>query len=220
MRSIDTSTPLQVGVALYDNFEMLDTFGPLEMFSMLGAERCQITMLSETGGLKAAAMGASGAFGPKVDSQEFSNSSELDVLLVPGGFGTFVELENPTYLDFLKARAGDTPIIASVCTGSALLAKAGLLDGLPATSNKQFFDLARAQSGNTEWREAARWVDAGQMWTSSGVSAGTDMTLAILANLYGTAEAEQAAIAAEWNWHRDADTDPFTEHLNALMGAL
>ncbi|MCR9277191.1 MAG: DJ-1/PfpI family protein [Pseudomonadaceae bacterium] len=135
MHTIDTSKPLSVGVALYDNVEMLDTFGPLEMLSMLGAERCEIHMLSEHGGLIACAMGASGAFGPKIDSKPFAATPSLDLLLVPGGFGTFVEIDNSAFLDFLKERDADTPIIASVCTGSALLAKAGLLDGLAATSN-------------------------------------------------------------------------------------
>ncbi len=217
MREIDTSTPLQVGVALYDNVEMLDTFGPLEMLSMLGVERCEIHMLSQSGGLVACAMGSSGAYGPKIDSKPFDDSPALDLLLVPGGFGTFTELENPDYLDYLRARDADTPIIASVCTGSALLAKAGLLNGIAATSNKQFFNLAVAQSEATDWRAEARWVDTGHIVTSSGVSAGTDMTLAIMARVFDDETAETAAIAAEWNWHRDADVDPFTEHLNSLM---
>lgn len=217
MRSIDTSQPLQVGVALYDNVEMLDTFGPLEMFSMLGAERCQIHMLSERGGLIACAMGATGAFGPKIDSLPFADAPGLDLLLVPGGFGTFAELENSVFLDFLRARDQDTPIIASVCTGSALLAKAGLLDGLAATSNKQFFNLAVTQSDQVDWRAEARWVDAGHIVTSSGVAAGTDMALAIMARLFDHDTAHSAAVAAEWSWHQDADTDPFVEHLNALM---
>lgn len=217
MRTIDTTQPLQVGAALYDNVEMLDTFGPLEMVSMLGADRCEIHMLSENGGLVACAMGSSGAFGPKLDSKPFSESPALDLLLVPGGFGTFAELENPAFLEFLEMRNADTPIIASVCTGSALLAKAGLLDGLAATSNKQFFNLAVAQSDKVDWRSEARWVDTGHIVTSSGVSAGTDMMLAIMARLFDQETAESAAVAAEWNWHTDADSDPFATHLNSLM---
>lgn len=210
---------LRVGGLLYPNFEMLDLFGPLEIFSLLGAERCQISLIAEHPGPVAAAMGADGPKGPKVlADHSMTDAPPLDLLLIPGGFGTVAELANSALLEFLRARAAETRIIASVCTGSALLAKAGLLDGLKATSNKQFFNLARSQSDRVEWVEAARWVDAGQFVTASGVSAGTDMALAIVARLYGEDAAEQCAVAAEYTWHRDADVDPFVTHLNELGG--
>ena len=107
-------------------------------------------------------------------------------------------------------------LIASVCTGSALLARAGLLDGCLATTNKQLFSLVRAQGDKVEWVESARWVDAGQFVTASGVSAGTDMALAVIDRLLGTQVAEQVAVAAEYTWHRDPASDPFAEHLDEL----
>jgi transcriptional regulator GlxA family with amidase domain len=70
------------------------------------------------------------------------------------------------------------------------------------------------------WVERARWVDAGQFVTSSGVSAGTDMALGLIARLLGEAVAEQVAAAAEYTWHRDADADPFADRLNELAHAL
>ena len=102
----------------------------------------------------------------------------------------------------------------SVCSGSALLAKAGLLDGRRATSNKMFFQLARSQSDRVQWVTAARWVEDGPFATSSGVSAGTDMALAVIAKLYGRERAEQIAIQTEYSWHRDADRDPFAQYLD------
>ena len=87
----------------------------------------------------------------------------------------------------------------SVCTGSALLAKAGLLDGLAATSNKMFFDLARSQGDLVEWQESARWVDTGQYVTSSGVSAGTDMALAVIERLFGAELATQVVTTPSTN---------------------
>ncbi|MCR9277190.1 MAG: hypothetical protein NXH85_04375 [Pseudomonadaceae bacterium] len=68
-----------------------------------------------------------------------------------------------------------------------------------------------------DWRPVARWVDTGHIVTSSGVSAGTDMMLAIMARVFDQETAQTAADAAEWNWHTDADNDPFAEHLNSLM---
>lgn len=215
------AAPLQVGGLLYPNFELLDLFGPLEMFSLLGSAGARIHLIAETPGPVPSAMGADGPLGPKaVADHGFSDAPRLDILLIPGGFGTIPQLENPAMLQFLRARAADTAVIASVCTGSALLARAGLLDGLRATSNKQFFDLARSQSDRVQWVERARWVDAGQFVTSSGVSAGTDMALALIARLLGQQAAEQVADAAEYTWHRDADSDPFADQLNRLAQVL
>ena len=210
-------SPLRIGGLLYPNFELLDMFGPLEMFSLLGAERASISMIAQKVGPVPAAMGGDGPLGPRVMADHgFADAPKLDVLLVPGGFGAFSELENAAMLSYLRARGEDTPLIASVCTGSALLAKAGLLDGLRATSNKQFFSLARAQSEKVDWVETARWVDAGRIITSSGVSAGTDMALAIISRILGEEAAEQAAVAAEYIWHRNPDEDPFADHLDEL----
>ena len=99
--------------------------------------------------------------------------------------------------------------MTSVCTGSALLAKAGVLDGHKATSNKQFFKLATDQSDKVEWIWEARWVDDGNVITSSGVSAGMDMALHIIDRLFGTQTAEAIAMGTEYEWQRDPTKDIF-----------
>jgi putative intracellular protease/amidase len=138
-------------------------------------------------------------------------------MLVPGGMGTIPQLENEPMLDFLRKQAASAQVTMSVCTGSALLAKAGLLDGMRATSNKQFFDLAVQQSDRVEWVEAARWVDAGRLATSSGVSAGMDMALAIIERLFSAEQAQTIEALTEYERHRDPDTDPFVKYLNQFM---
>ena len=105
----------------------------------------------------------------------------------------------------------------SVCTGSAILAKAGVLDGRKATSNKQFFEFARIQSDKVTWVEEARWVEDGPVATSSGVSAGTDMALGIIARLYGAERAQQIANLTEYEWQTDPTRDPFHRFLNQAM---
>jgi len=213
--------PIQVGVLLYPNFELLDVFGPLEMFATLGHARARIHMIAAQPGTVPSAMAGDGPFGPQVMADYgYADAPALDILLVPGGFGTVPALSDTALLGFIRERATTTPVVASVCTGSALLARAGVLDGHRATSNKQFFDLARSQSDRVEWIEAARWVDDGHVVTSSGVSAGMDMALALIERLVGKDAAEQVAIATEYTWHRDADRDPFVTHLNALSGLL
>jgi transcriptional regulator GlxA family with amidase domain len=101
-----------------------------------------------------------------------------------------------------------------VCTGAALYAKAGLLDGRRATTNKQFFAVTCASGPNTKWVEEARWVEDGPMVTSSGVSAGMDMSLAVIAKLWGRPVAEQIGALTEYEWQTDAARDPFAKFLN------
>ena len=144
----------------------------------------------------------------------------LDIILVPGGYGTIPELGNLALLEFLKSRSEQAQITASVCTGSALLAKAGVLDGHKATTNKQIFALAVVQSDKVEWIEEARWVDDGPVVTSSGVSAGMDMSLAIIERLFGNDAAQTVASAAEYTRHRDATSDLFISELNDLSKTM
>lgn len=199
---------MRLGVVLYGDFELLDAYGPLEMFGCLGKEMEIVVIAEQKGPVRSSA-------GPEtLAAFDFTDAPDLDLLLLPGGIGTVPALDNAALLGFLRARCPATEITMSVCSGSAILAKAGLLDGLPATSNKMFFSLATAQSDRVDWREAARWVDAGRYVTSSGVSAGTDMALAVIARLFGTERAERVAAFTEYQWHRDADSDPFTALLN------
>lgn len=199
---------MRLGVVLYGNFELLDAYGPLEMFGCLGKDMEIVVIAEQKGPVRSSA-------GPEtLATFDFTDAPALDLLLLPGGIGTVPALENAALLDFLRTRCPATEVTMSVCSGSAILAKAGLLDGLPATSNKMFFSLATAQSDRVDWREAARWVDAGRYVTSSGVSAGTDMALAVIARLFGAERAERVAAYTEYQWHRDADSDPFTALLN------
>ena len=192
-----------LGVVLFEGFELLDVFGPLEMFG-LAADHFEIRLISETGGVVASRQG------PKsVCDDSFQSAPAIDVLLVPGGIGTRREVNNPVLLDWLNERSKQAELVASVCTGSALLAKAGVLDGLRATSNKLAFAWASAQSEKVQWQQQARWVEDGKVFSSSGVSAGIDMALAVIAKLVGEQAAEDAANFAEYSWQRDAGCDPF-----------
>ena len=192
-----------LGVVLFEGFELLDVFGPLEMFG-LAADHFEIRLISQTGGVVASCQG------PKsVCDDSFQSAPAIDVLLVPGGIGTRREVNNPVLLNWLKERSQQAEFVASVCTGSALLAKAGVLDGLRATSNKLAFAWASSQSEKVQWQKQARWVEDGKVFSSSGVSAGIDMALAVIAKLVSQQAAEDAATFAEYSWQRDADCDPF-----------
>ena len=200
-----------IGVVLFEDFELLDVFGPLEMFGM-AADHFEIRLISQHGGVVASRQG------PKsVSDDSFESAPAIDVVLVPGGIGTRREVDNPVLLDWLQQRTQQAELVTSVCTGSALLAKAGVLDGLRATTNKLVFAWAASQSAKVRWQQQARWVEDRKFFTSSGVSAGIDMSLAVIAKLVSHQAAEQAANFAEYDWHRDADWDPFAA-LHGLVG--
>jgi transcriptional regulator GlxA family with amidase domain len=141
----------------------------------------------------------------------FADCPHLDVILVPGGMGTRNEVKNPAMLEWLRKRAADADAVTSVCTGSAVLAAAGLLDGKRATTNKRAFKWVTEHGPRVNWVKEARWVEDGKFATSSGVSAGIDMALAQIAHIYGQETADQVAIAMEYDWHRDASWDPFAK---------
>lgn len=204
----NTHPPLTLGAIFYDGFELLDVYGPLEMFGSIGPELRIVTIAQQAGAVTSTQ-------GPQTLAQYgFADCPALDLILLPGGVGTLAELQNEAILEFLRQCSATAKVTMSVCSGSAILAKAGLLDGHRATSNKQFFSLATAQSSKVEWVEKARWVEDGKMVTSSGVSAGIDMALAVIARLYGRDRAEQIAAYTEYEWHQDASWDPFVTYLN------
>ena len=194
-----------IGVVLFHEFELLDVFGPLEMYGM-APESFDICMVAERSGEVASRQG------PKsVVEHEFSEGRRYDILLVPGGRGTREEVGNSTLLEWIRDQSTGAEYVTSVCTGSALLAKAGVLDGVRATTNKRAFAWATSQSDKVKWEKEARWVEDGKFFTSSGVSAGMDMSLAVIEKLLGQETAEQIATWTEYEWHKNSRWDPFAK---------
>ena len=195
----------RLGAVLFPGFELLDLFGPLEMFGHLSGT-IEIVTIAEQAGPVASAQAVRA-----VADRGFADAPVLDLLLIPGGIGTRVEVDNAAMLDFLRARVPAAELTMTVCTGTALLARAGLIDGRRATTNKAVFHWVAEQGPRVEWVRAARWVEDGPFFTSSGVSAGMDMALAVVAKLAGPDMAEALATGTEYEWHRDASWDPFAK---------
>jgi putative intracellular protease/amidase len=201
-------TKRTLGGVLYNGFELLDLYGPLEMFGQVGPELRIVTVAQQIGPVRSFQ-------GPQTVAEfSFEECPDLDLILLPGGFGTVEQLENHRLLSFLRDRSSLAEVTMSVCSGSAILAKAGLLDGRRATSNKWYFNLATSQSEKVNWVAQARWVEDGPFATSSGVSAGTDMALGIIARLFGEKRARRIADATEYEWNSDPNRDPFCKFLN------
>jgi len=196
-------TKLRVGAVLFPGFELLDIYGPLEMLGNL-REKVSITTLAERVGTVASHQGPKG-----VADVPLTESGEMDVVLIPGGWGTRQEIGNQPLLGQLHSLASRAQFVGTICTGSALLAATGLLDGQRATTNKRAFDWVASQRPEVNWVRRARWVEDGRFFSSSGVSAGMDMTLALIERLFGREQCLRVARYAEYTWHEDKDNDPF-----------
>lgn len=211
---------LRIGIFVYPDFEPIDVWGFIEAFSIarfLGTFYSspppfpfEIVLISRDGGNVKSINGPSVA--PTWDFARALNEP-LDLLMIPGGGGTWPLLDEVHHaaevaalLEWVHAMDRKVTIMASVCTGAAVLARAGLLDGLPAATNHGAFGWVAAHGPKVLWDSVSRWVDAGKYVTSAGVSAGTDMGFYLVSRLAGPAVAENAVVAAEYNWQRDPKT--------------
>ncbi|HXZ87861.1 MAG TPA: DJ-1/PfpI family protein [Candidatus Binataceae bacterium] len=200
-------TPRTIGFVLFEGFELLDVFGPAEAYGIRDADGAfRLAMVAQQPGPVTSAQGPAA-----VAEYGFADCPHLDLLLVPGGIGTRREVENHLMISWLQERSRAAEIVTSVCTGAGLLARAGILDGRRATSNKRALDWVMSQGPKVNWVPQARWVEDGKFATSSGVSAGIDMALALIARISGNEVAERVAIAMEYDWHRDSAWDPFAK---------
>ena len=192
---------MNINVILFSDFETLDVFGPVEVFGKV--ENYTIEYYSQQGGT------ISNKDGLKMETQKIDNIKINDVLFIPGGSGTRNEVDNIEFLSSIKVLAEKSKYVLTVCTGSALLARAGLLDGKKATSNKRAFDWVKSNSDKVNWIQQARWIIDGKYYTSSGVSAGIDMALGFISDLQGKDIAEAIAFRIEYNWQSDKEHDDF-----------
>lgn len=197
-----------VGVVLFDGFELLDVFGPVALLSRL-SEEYPITYVAPQAGPVRSSQGAA-----VIATDSFAAAEPADIVMVPGGTGTRHLVDDAKFLDAFTAWASPAPLITSVCTGAALLAAAGLLEGYRATSNKMAFGWASSHGTHVTWVSHARWVQDRDRWTSSGVAAGMDMTAALIGHLTGTEAATTAAREIELEIHTDPAWDPFAAHDN------
>jgi len=192
-----------LAAVLFPDFEMLDLYGPLELFSFFPEEFEIRTVATVAGPVKSSG-------GPSTVAQDaITDGVHYNMLLVPGGQGTRQIKADAAFLAWLKTRSDAAEITTSVCTGSLLLAKAGVLEGRRATTNKLAFDLVEEQTSGVDWQRRARWVRDGGVYTSSGVSAGMDMAMAVIEDCLGHDAARDAAIWAEYIRNPDPDNDPF-----------
>lgn len=193
------SAPRTVGILIFPEVEILDFCGPFEVFSSATSESGEklfdALTVAETDALVSCRGGL--LVQPNVT---FATAPKFDIIVVPGGYGTATQQENPVVLDWLRRQRASVELTTSVCTGAFLLGAAGLLDGLRATSHWTTIDRLRGFVPNATVLDDERVVDEGEIITSAGVSAGIDMALHVVRRLHGDAVAVATARDMEYDW--------------------
>ncbi|OTB02910.1 hypothetical protein M426DRAFT_190699 [Hypoxylon sp. CI-4A] len=205
--------PTRFAIALFPGFQALDAFGSLDILNILSKRTpLSLYVLSATLDPVSTKTSTSGhRIGQTVvPTHTFADApDDIEVLLVPGGGGTRDPENVREVVEFVRRVYPRLNYLLTVCTGSALVARSGVLDGKRATTNKIAWDWATSQGPKVNWVRKARWVTDGNVWTSSGISAGIDMTYAFIADRFGEETARSLAYASEYVRNTDPNEDPF-----------
>ena len=194
----------EIAFLLFDNYETLDVFGPAEIFGRL-TDLYTLKFYSLEGGI------VTNRHQVPIMTEKLADINKKPfAFLIPGGLGTRIEVNNDKLITSIKDISLSSTYVMTVCTGSALLAKTGLLDKRKATSNKRAFAWVVTNGPEVQWDKEARWKVDENYYTSSGVSAGMDMALGFLADRHGLDFARNVAWEIEYNWIEDKDNDTFT----------
>jgi transcriptional regulator GlxA family with amidase domain len=196
---MNTSNPhplRTVGILIFDQVEELDFCGPFEVFAMAGrfAPSFRVITIGEKSPVVA-------HHGLSVNAQhQLAECPPLDILVVPGGQGTRTEIYNEPLIEWIRKTSRTCELLLSVCTGALLLAKAGLLDGLEATTHHGAIDLLKEVAPKTVVHRDRRFVENERIICSAGISAGIDMSLHVVRKLYGPNLAAQTCKQIEYDW--------------------
>lgn len=195
-----------INILLFDQFELLDAFGPAEIFGK-DLDMFEVHYYSQYGGVVESAQNA------KIITEEYRTHPEKkNVLLLPGGAGTRELVHYQEYIDYINDIARSSDYILCVCTGAALLAKTSIMNGKEATTNKRAFDWVISQNESVNWIRKARWVKDGNIYTSSGVSAGMDMSLGFIRDIEDEEKAKEISRRIEYIWNENSHDDPFEKY--------
>ena len=186
---------LSVAVLLFDGAEVIDYAGPWEVFGEAGFRVFGVAEKRDP--IRA-------TFGQKlVPDYTFADSPPADILLVPGG-GVGASLDKPELIKWVRKNAQSSTHVMSVCTGAFILARAGLLDGLSATTITGALDRFEKFATKTKVVHDQRYVDNGKIITTAGLSAGIDGAFYLLAKISGKEAAQKTALHMEYRWKPDS----------------
>ncbi|WP_230390844.1 DJ-1/PfpI family protein [Reinekea sp. G2M2-21] len=184
---------MKIYFIIFDKVEELDLVGSWELIGLLAEMKlCEPPKL-----ISLNSMSPSGEHGMRFSADiHFSENIFPDVLIVPGGSGARLAMEDPDVIEYLQQTSSQSHSILSICTGMYLLQKSGILTNKRATTHWAFLDELK-QDNSVEIIEE-RYVKDGNVWSSAGVSAGMDMTLAFIADCFGETVASEIQLNAEY----------------------
>ncbi|KAI8720462.1 hypothetical protein NCS52_00491500 [Fusarium sp. LHS14.1] len=208
-----------VGVVLFQALDMIDVFGPLDPLQLvsLSVQQLNLHLIAETLDPVSTAPVAmnkfNSSFWPTIPpTKTFADDLDLDLLIIPGGPGA----RNPNLgavTDYIAKMEPKVKILMTICTGSGIAARAGVLDGHLATTNKNAWATMKAMGPKVNWVSPARFVIDGKIWSSSGVTSGLDLIFAFIETFWGAQQSERIASIIE-HVPRAATDDPFSQHFN------
>lgn len=194
---------MDVNIILFDDFETLDVFGPVEILGVLN-EYYKIKFYSLNGDITTSKQGV------RVCTDPIKDADPKGILFIPGGFGTRALVDNKEFIEIIRKLDEESTNTLTVCTGTAILARTGNIKGRTVTTNKVAYNWVASQDGDVLWQRSARWCVDGKYYTSSGVSAGMDMTLDYIKDNHSRDEAIRIAKWIEYIWNEDMENDPFS----------
>lgn len=200
--SSDKAAPYTVGILLFDEVEIIDFTGPYEIFHQAGF---QVYTVSEDG--KPVMTVADMHVTP---SHSFATLPDVDAILVPGG-DVRVVMKNKAVHQWLTGRLDNVSSVMSVCTGSHILAEAGILDGLTATTFHGELDDLEEDYPEVTVVADKRWVDNGKVITTAGLSSGLDGAIHLVSKVKGMDKARELALHLEYDW------DPVNGFVRGVM---
>jgi transcriptional regulator GlxA family with amidase domain len=211
---------LTIGLLLYPEFEILDMAGPVECLNVLSVymgKNLQLHVIGESMDPIGPGPKEKGPLSSFAGQQLYMptctvhDAPPIDLLIVPGGPGSVKKQEMQPFVDYIRSIASDSSVryFFSVCSGAMLFAWAGILDSQIATTNKAFWGPITSGGPRTHWIAKARWVTSGRVWTTSGVTAGIDGMLALIAEIWDEETAEQVTATIEHSRAKDAGEDPW-----------
>lgn len=197
----------QVGILIFDDVEVLDFCGPFEVFSVTRLDEdkrreeqspFEVHLIAESRRSIATSGGMTVAPHHSIES-----APPLDVLVIPGGWGTRREIKNPRLLEWIRDRGAAVETLTSVCTGAMLLGKTGLLDGRRATTHWRSLDWMTEAFPQVHVERQQHVVRDGNVFTSAGISAGIDMALQVVTHYFGEAIGRATARQMEYPYPDD-----------------
>lgn len=199
-KKIKFSKNMNIGIYIYNNAEVLDFSGPYEVFSVANRfldKKHNLFFISQNDEI----ITARGNYRVLSDFT-FSNHPLLDILIVVGGIHN-EELKKQEVISWIKEQNKNAKLIASVCTGAFLLAKAEVLTNEKVTTHWEDISDLKKQFPNLDVKDNIRWADEGRVITSAGISAGIDMSLHLLSKIYDISLAQKVAKQMQFDWTRN-----------------